>query len=64
MQQLLDMVTIQCKAVMYSTDGIYVNGAFKIIEELMTPYVESKQVRLCFMCMRMHAAPWALVSYA
>jgi hypothetical protein len=51
-QVLLDLVTIHCKAVMYSTDGIYVNGAFKIIEELMMPYVESKQVRWCLhICM-------------
>lgn len=42
-QVLLDIVTIHCKAVMYSTDGIYLNGGFKIFEELMAPYIDSKQ---------------------
>jgi dynein heavy chain len=42
-QELLDVVSRSCKAVMYSTDGIYVNGAFKIFEELLSPMVEAKQ---------------------
>jgi hypothetical protein len=28
---------------MYSTDGIYVTGCFRILEELTTPFIEQKQ---------------------
>ena len=41
---LMECVRLECKAVMYSTEGIYVNGTFKILEELTAPYIDSKQL--------------------
>jgi len=43
MEPLLQCVTIECKPVMYSTDGIYVTGCFRILEELTQPFVDTKQ---------------------
>jgi len=43
MDQMLTCVTLECRPVMYSTDGIYVTGCFRILEELTTPFIEQKQ---------------------
>uniref|UniRef100_A0A7S0HBM9 Uncharacterized protein n=1 Tax=Hanusia phi TaxID=3032 RepID=A0A7S0HBM9_9CRYP len=39
---MLDCVTKTCKAVMYSTSGIYLTTCFKMLEEILAPNVESK----------------------
>jgi len=43
-EDMLDCVTKKCKAVMYSTDGIYVSSCFKILEEMLMPSVQNKVV--------------------
>ena len=43
MAPLLTTITIECKPVMYSTEGIYVTGCFRVLEELTQPFVDQKQ---------------------
>ena len=43
-EEMIECVTKKCKAVMYSTDGIYVNSCFKILEEILMPSVLNKTV--------------------
>jgi dynein heavy chain, axonemal len=43
-EDMLECVTKKCKAVMYSTDGIYVYTCFKILEELLMPSVQNKTI--------------------
>eukprot|EP00960_Hanusia_phi_P069522 767109-Hanusia_phi.AAC.3 len=42
-EPLFDFLFRDCKAVMYSTEGIYLNSAFKIFEELTAPFIDTKQ---------------------
>ena len=39
---LLDCVNRKCSAMMFSTDGIYLNSCFKLVDEVLKPLIESK----------------------
>lgn len=39
MPALLEAITKSLNAVMYSTDGIYINSFFKILEQILEPTV-------------------------
>ena len=43
MEPLITCINLECKPVMYSTEGIYVTGCFRILEELTQPFVDAKQ---------------------